>query len=204
LIALLVFTAGDDDRLAETLASADERLVGPIVERVIYDDSGDPEHSKVLVDAYPDFDVVSGSTRFGAVRTAWEYLRVQCRAPFVFHLEDGYTFERPVALIPMAHALETHPYLCQMALRPAEVEVSDDFAEIVWHPTPRHSFAWLEHRRWFTTEPSLYRRSLCSQSWPRGANGEGRFTHQLLRSPKVRFGYWGAATSAPLLRREAA
>lgn len=213
MITLLVITDGRDDALEQTIASAEANLVGPITERVIYDDTGDFDHHRYLVDHYGTFDVVqhpAGRQGFGgAIRCAWDYVQKKTATPYIFHLEDDFVFNRPVPLVPMAHALDTHPHIVNMALRrqawnDAEREAGgpieqwpDDFTEVSWTPSLRlanpqaNTYTWLEHRRWFTTNPSLYRRSLTAQHWPRGAHSEGRFTHQLLASPKVRFGYWG-------------
>ena len=66
----------------------------------------------------------------------------------------------------------------------------DDFVE-VGVPNVR----WLEHRRFFTTNPSLYRRSLCWTGWPDTDHSEGAFTTQLLEDPELRFAYWGSRNS---------
>lgn len=215
MIALLVITDGRA-HIGETIASARAHLIGPVSERVIYDDTGDPERAAELHARFPDFAVVQhpqGRQGFGgAIRAAWHFLQRNSRAPFVFHLEDDFTFNRPVPLVPMAHVLDSHPHIVQMALRRqpwnAEERAAggvveqhpDDYTEVTWRTalgngamTPE--YRWLEHRKFFTTNPSLYRRSLCLQHWPRGAHSEGRFTHQLLASPKIRFAFWGGRDS---------
>jgi hypothetical protein len=49
---------------------------------------------------------------------------------------------------------------------------------------------WVEHRRCFSTNPCLYRRSLLRVGWPKGSHSEGVFTHQLLERGWS-FAYWG-------------
>lgn len=211
MIALLVMTDGRDT-IHETIASAREALRGDISERWIHNDSGDPEHTARLRQAFPDFMVVStpGRSGFGgAIRSAWSTLRRESTARFVFHLEDDFTFRRPVELADMADVLTARPHLVQLALRrqpcnSAELAAGgiveqhpDDYEE-----TGDGSHRWLEHRRFFTTNPSLYRRQLIEEhDWPTGTESEGRFGLGLFAAdPAARCGYWGARASGEAVR----
>jgi len=206
VIALLVMTDGRRDCLARTIPSALANLHGPITRRVIHDDSGDDTYRWWLRDAFPTFEIIghpAGRQGFGgAIRNAWRYLAAAGER-FVFHLEDDFTFRHPVDLVHLAEVLDENTYLAQLAFRrqpwnPQEAAAGgiveqhpDDFVQI----SDRAGHVWLEHRRFFTTNPSLYRRSLCHRPWPEGANTEGRFTHDLLIDPAIRFGYWGSRDS---------
>lgn len=204
-VVLLVITDGRRDYLEQTIDSARSNLLGDIAHGVMYDDTGDADHRRWLAEHFPDFEHIhhpAGRQGFGgAIRTAWAHIALRPEQ-YVFHLEQDFTFNRPVPLDDMTEVLADHDYLVQMALRrqpwnPAE-QAAGGIVEL--HP---HDFIdrtdgrhhWLEHRRFFTTNPSLYRRTLCNQPWPRSDQSEGRFTHQLLASPKVRFGFWGARES---------
>lgn len=206
MICLLVMTDGRDELLARTIESARASLTGPITERVIYDDTGDPEHRNDLRARYPDFLVFGvGRQGFGgAIASAWTVLRSASQARFVFHLEDDFVFGRPVDLAAMARVLDANYELVQLALRrqPWNEEeraaggiieqYPDDYDEN-WNGAGAH---WLEHRRFFTTNPSLYRRKLLTDhDWPEVEHSEGVFTHQLLTDPDTRFGFWGARDS---------
>jgi hypothetical protein len=57
---------------------------------------------------------------------------------------------------------------------------------------------WTEHRRFFTTNPSVYRTSLCKLGWPQESESEGKFTHRLLADPLLRFAFWGRKFDPPL------
>jgi hypothetical protein len=212
MIALLVITDGRRDCIEQTLASARENLHGPITRRVIFDDSADPDHRAWLQAHYPGWQHVNGGRRRGfdgAIRCAWTFLRQQ-RESYVFHLEDDFTFNRPVDLVYLTYVLRRNPYLAQLALRRQPwndderaaggivEQHPDDFVEVDDHS----GSVWLEHRRFFTTNPSLYRRALMDVDWPEGANSEGRFTHHLLEKgydgipgEDVRFGFWGSRDS---------
>lgn len=203
MITLLVMTDGRRDCITEAIASADTALVGPVSRRIIHDDSGDPGYQAWLTETFTGFELVATDGRAGfggAIRNAWQHISTDTR--FVFHLEDDFTLNRPVDLTAMADVLDRHPHLVQLALR-RQPWNADELAAggiVEQHPA---DFAdctdgvnhWLEHRRFFTTNPSLYRSTLCKQPWPRGHESEGRFTHHLLASPKVRFGYWGSRAS---------
>lgn len=204
MIAVLVITDGRP-YLAETIESARANLVGPVTRWIMYDDTGDSDHRAQLAETFPAFEHINAGPRQGfggAIRASWRHLAT-LDEPFVFHLEQDFTFNQPVPLSGMAQVLDNNPHLVQLALRrqpwndeeiaaggiveqhPEDfTEVADDFGRV-----------WLEHRRFFTTNPSLYRRDLVRRPWPRGSQSEGRFTHMLLASPKVRFGYWGAMDS---------
>lgn len=215
-IRLLVMTDGRDDYLARTLASINEMVTGPITRRTIHDDSGDPDHVAWLLRTYPGYTVVAPASRAGfggAIRSAWASMLCACvTEQFVFATEDDFVFNRPVNLDAMVDVLTVNLHLVQLALRrqawnAAEraaggvIEQQPDAYEEV---TAHNGTRWLTHRQFFTTNPSLYRRTLCGMAWPDGDQSEGRFTAQLLTdgSPEVsgaavRFGYWGARTDPP-------
>lgn len=207
MIALLVMTDGRRDCIERTIASADENLHGPIGTRLIHDDSGDLAYTGWLRQTFPDWRVVATPQRSGfggAIRSAWSTLRRGDDA-FVFHLEDDFTFNRPVDLSAMASVLLTRPYLVQLVLRrqPWNDEERAAGGIVEQHPDDYDEQSsrigtWLEHRRFFSTNPSLYRRSLIdAHDWPQGAESEGHFTHRLLSDPDLRFAFWGAREDDP-------
>lgn len=215
MIALLVMTDGRADCIARTIESATANLdpTSAISELWIHDDSTDPAYRAWLRERFWTFNIIgppdgAGRSGFGgAIRSAWSTLSGRSRADFVFHLEDDFTFRRPVPIRAMAAVLDRQPHLVQLALRrqPWNAEEAaaggiveqhpDDYTECLEHwpdgPT------WLEHRRFFTTNPSLYRRSLIlDHDWPEGVNSEGRFGIGLLAEhPDWRFGFWGSRDS---------
>jgi hypothetical protein len=130
----------------------------------------------------------------------------------VFHLEQDFTFNYPVDLTWMAETLDNHPHLAQLALlrqpwNPLEVAAGgivemcpDGYTQAVGH----RGAAWLEHRMYFTTNPSMYRRALMEVGWPEGQESEGRFGLRLfgcgfggIPGPDVRCGYWGTRAGGP-------
>lgn len=205
MIALLVMTDGRD-HVFETLPTAEAFLLGGISEVWIHDDSGRPERGDQLRRAFPHAHVVQTAGRSGfagAIRSAWAMLRAGSVADFVFHLEDDFRFFRVVELDRMARVLVERPYLAQLALRrqPWNAEEIAAGGIVEQHPgdfvevTDPHGNQWLEHRRFFTTNPSLYRRELLGQEWPAGEQSEGRFSIELFEDPAARSGYWGSRAS---------
>ena len=207
MIALLVMTDGRD-HIFETIPSFEASARGTISERWIHDDSGDRHHAEALQRAFPAYTVVTSGGRSGfggAIRSAWSILREQSAAPYVFHLEDDFTFLRPVDVNAMAALLAIRPELVQVALRrqpwnAAEIAAGgiveqhpEDFADC---SCPELGVECLAHRRFFTTNPGLYRRSLLLEhDWPTGPNSEGHFSAELFADPSARSAYLGSRTS---------
>lgn len=230
MIALVVFTDGRWDVLRETILSAASNLVGPITRTTLVvdgDHQGDlknlDEISTLLAAAFPRAINVTMRHRErlgfgGTIETAWRDVRYYPER-FVFHLEDDFTFNRFIDLTTMVAVLDAEPNVVQLALRRQpwnDVERTaggivecwpDEYVERS-HLTvgggilpPVQPVAWLEHRLFFTTNPSLYRRSLCEIGWPTGeSRTEEAFTQQLLADPDLRFAFWGSRDSGEAVR----
>lgn len=202
MIALLVMTDGRDDLLARTLDSAEQNLRGPITRRVIHTDNG-MQHRRDLALRYGDWLVIGGKRRGfgGAIDRAWKALEGTPER-FVFHLEDDFTFNRPVDLTAMMAVLHSDPKLHQLCLRRQpwnEVEqkaggIVESWPDAYTERSNAHG-TWLEHRLFFSTNPSLYRLSLTAGGWPTGARSEGRFSEALFTDPEARCGFWGSRDS---------
>ncbi len=202
MIALLCMTNGRRETITRTIPSAIEKLwpYSMISEFWIHDDSGDPGYRRWLESFGWRVIESEGRTGFdGAIRSAWAQLRELSDADFVFHLEDDFVFLDRVPLGDFVDVLRARPHLVQMALRRQPWNEREVLAggvieqhpeEYVEHELGRRR--WLEHRMFFTTNPSLYRRELLDVEWPEGDESEGRFTHHLLiEDDRHRFGYWG-------------
>jgi hypothetical protein len=209
-VAVLVITDGRTEYIGDTIASFNAQASGPIIERWMYDDSGDPTHRAWLAEQFPEFTLLwhrQGRQGFGgAIRFAWDHLRRHSTADHIAHVEDDFVFTRPVDLTAMARLLDARPYIVQVALRrqPWNEQERTAGGVVECHP---HEYddredgdlAWLEHTLFFSTNPSLYRRSLLDvEGWPTGARSEGRYTAAIrARHPGWRFAYWGARDDGP-------
>lgn len=208
-IALAVITDGRSC-VHDTIASASAMLEGPITERWLYDDSGDASHTYMLRERYEPhgFTVLAhpnGRQGFGgAIRFVWQTLLARSDADYIWWQEDDFTFNREVPLPQLLKVLDTNAELAQIALRrqPWNDEERAAGGIIEMHPgdyVERHDpfgNTWVEHRRNFTTNPCLFRRSLMRRGWPDIAHSEGHFGIALA-SEGHRFAYWGPKDASP-------
>ena len=185
---VLHITDGREDYAERSLASAKEHLPEP--------------QALISVD-----DSTHELGFAGAIARGWARIREETPdAAWVFHLEDDFTFNGTVPLDRMAAVLKRRPYLVQMSLKRQPWNEREKAAGGIVEADPddftQHTEVgdvWTEHRRYFTTNPSLYPAALCAQGWPQVDQSEGIFTHRLLEDPKVRFGVWGAKYDPPLV-----
>lgn len=205
MIVLAMFTDGRE-HIYDAVPSALAHLDGPFTHRVIFDDSANPSNYRRLKDEFGGlFHIVPARERRGfggTIANAWRYLST-LDEPFVFHAEDDFIYNRAVDLVSMVTVLDENPDLLQLALRrqPWNLEERAAGGIVEQHPddytdrSDRYGNEWLEHRRFFTTNPSLYRTVLCERGWPIVERSEGIFTHQLIDDPHARFGFWGSRHS---------
>lgn len=203
-IALIVFTDGRRQYIHDTIVSAEQLLKGPIGPKIIFDDSGSEENHQWLKDNFPEFDVSYKKTRQGfggAINSAWDHSK-KYEFDYLFHLEDDYLFNREIPLESMVEVLRYNPNVYQMALRRQAWNTEEINAGGVierWPEEFHQQDGWISHRRWFTSNPSLYRRSLIEErEYPTAKDAEGWFSISLINSsPEVQFGYWGQKTDPP-------
>lgn len=208
MIAALVMTDGRDAVLDKMMAAWAPVLEHDLVtEHWFHDDTGDDGHRFALTLQYPAFgNLALGRARAGfggAIQHAWRQLARTSAARYVLHLEDDFTPAQPIDLAAMIRTLDEQPHLTQVALRRQPWNEAEHAAGGVVEQHPDDyvevrdgEAVWLEHRRFWTTNPSLYRRSLCERGWPSGTNSEGRFGVDLFASdPALRSAFWGARDS---------
>jgi hypothetical protein len=191
LVDLIVITAGRRTYLERTLASFGERVHGDFAHRLILDDSGDGEYATWLKENYPDFEIHSTPGRIGytkAIRRAWVLERHRGGAPYVMHLEEDFVFDRDVDVAgDMIAVLESDRKLAQVALLrgpffPPELDAGGIVEEDPGAYEHRNGVRpHLVHRKFFTTNPCIYRRSLLRLGWPLAAHSESVFTRTLVR-----------------------
>lgn len=222
MIAVCVLTNGRIDLLDQTIVSFEDRhRGGPVTTRVIWDDTGSHDYFEYLRLAYPRWRVarsVNGAEGFGgAMRSAWKWLDEHTTEPYIWWSEDDFRYEKPIPLDLMAATLDAQPHLAQLALRRQAwnqqeieaggvVEANPEAFTERYKPGPGRGLTqWLEHRLFWTTNPSLFRRQLLAGGWADDPHSEGRYTHRLLGEGlpwgvpghEVKFGYWGSRKATP-------
>lgn len=207
-VSLVVFTDGRD-YIYDTIPLALANLNGPIDRRLIYDDSDNAQNRAKLAEAFPTFTIAysaDGRQGFGgAIRFMWRYLAQHDHNPWVFHCEDDFIFNREVDLLAMIAVMNERSDLLQLALRRQpwndEERAAGGIVELrpdTYSDCHDGTHDWLEHTNFLTTNPSLYRRSLCQVGWPEDPHSEGKMGALIReRNAKARFGFWGARTDPP-------
>lgn len=182
-VCLLLISDGRDEYLERTIASAQEML--PTFDQLVTID--DSAHELGFA---------------GAIQAGWR----EVATDYVLHLEQDFTFNAPVPVGRMVRLLERHPHLAQVALKRQPWNAAERGAGgiVELHPddfVERYDdgAVWTEHRRFFTTNPSVYPSRLCELGWPQTHESEGIFTHRLLENPDLRFAFWGGKFDAPLV-----
>lgn len=187
MIALAVFTDGRRAFAEQSIPRYEEALVGPITHRFVFDDSADPDYAEWLHELLsPRFAVISWPQRrgFGGnIASAWDFMAQIPQFEYVFHAEDDFLLDEPVDLERLIQILKIAPELDQVALLrhaffPRELEAGGIIEEHPESYASRHvgGLRWLEHDRYFTTNPCLYRRGLCAYGWPDVNASEQVFT----------------------------
>ena len=207
MITMIVMTDGRGHYLERAAATFD-RLTGPITEKVIHDDSGDPGYAAWLRERFDGWTIVATGTRSGfagAYRSAWSWLRANCRTDWVFSTEDDFLFDRDVDLAAMASVMVLRP-MAQMALLRQPWNRAEQAAGGIVEQHPDDyldrtdgTHHWLQHRRFYTTNPHLTRlRFIKTHEWPDGLDSEGRFGVGLFAAePLTTCGFWGRRGSGP-------
>lgn len=226
-ITVIVHTGGiaehwpeRSEYLARSLASLSEKVTGPIVQRVIYSDWGDELQPEVeLLGALHGFYVVGDGHHgyTGSMERMWRYIAKRAKGEYIFQTEDDFTFDRPVDLVSLATVLRGDPGLAQVALlRDAYYADERETGGILGWPEPAFTRVVseageprLEHRLFFTANPSLFRRSLTATPWPseqtsrrilgrrpdQMPSSETAFGRLVFADKRTRVAFWGDGES---------
>jgi glycosyl transferase family 7 (putative galactosyltransferase) len=199
-IVLVALTTGKRETLEATIASAEESLQGPIGRRLMCVD-GPPEIAREAAERYPRWDIeqIRGGGYPKAVASALDRA-IGSGQPWVFWLEDDFTFNERVDLVEMQELVNRHD-LAQLSLMrqpwyEPEVEAGGVIAANPSAFTQRDGY--VEHSAYWTMNPMLTRRStLAAHQWPQGRRSELRFGHSVFEDPRVRAGILGEIDDPP-------
>lgn len=198
-LALVVVGDGRIDYLRRTTESANANLpVALFQDFIMVNDTGDAEYHKQLAALYPGYCLISHPERRGmaaAVQSGWSHA-LDAGADFVFHLEEDFTFVRPVPLMSMMHVLEDEPDLSQMVLRRQPWNEQEHEWGNLFGDDPRYVQKphWIEHDVIFSLNPCIIPRWVLEMGWP-GTNEAG-MTRRLVAAGK-HMAWWGQKTDLP-------
>lgn len=202
---LVVTTDGRPGCLDRTLEAFDCLVRPRPSEGVIVDDSGDEHYLRYLKTLADErgWRLAWHPRRLGFCRTVADAWREAAQAgpDWIFWMEDDFQIDRALDLPELAHVLDHEARVAQMALYRNSVS-AEEFEAGGYIPMRPGAYerrgtgtvAWLEHRVCWTTNPSLFRRSLAAAyPWPEDQECEGHFGIELReRRPETTFGIWGA------------
>jgi len=206
-ISLLVITDGRLDCIKETLSALENfHELDMFHQRIILNDNLHDEYQEKLQELYGDrYEIHRNIPKGGfdgAIRSGWELISED--AEYIFHLEEDFALRKPVHFSDMVSILSEHPEIVQIALkRQPATKYEEDCGGIV-EKNP-DGYTELEtpygivstHREFFTTNPSLYRRSLLEYGFPSQHPPELRMTERLTLDSSNVFAFWGKKFDPP-------
>lgn len=219
-VTLLVITDGRGELLEQTLASEMLNLVrrsrpfeSPFSGIVLVDDSADRGYAEWLDAKYPGFAIFHNGARqgfAGAIQSGWHAInliealphRGGYRPDYIFHLEDDFLFNDSIDLDAIIEVMEANPRIAQMCLRrqPWGTEPKEGGFIAQWperyNDCEMNGAHWLEHRNFFSTNPSLYPRRIIDYGWPDAPDSEGKFGPKLWADDYVA-AFWGKRGDPP-------
>lgn len=182
-VALLAISDGRHPYHQRSLESALEHL--PKFDQHVWVD--DPDHELGFA---------------GAIQAGWE----QIDTDYVFHLELDFVLLEDVPMSRMVRLLDRHPHVAQLVLKRQPWNEQEIAAGgiVEQHPEDYEDCfhddeVWAEHRRFWSTNPSLYPARWCRVGWPQGDRSEGTWTHRLLEDRELRFAFWGGKYRPPMV-----
>ncbi len=206
VVGAVVITDGRRECIVKTVPSI-EAMVGPFAERVICDDSGDPDYAGWLAQTFPGWRVMS-HPRLGhgaAVRFAMSAAAAM-EVDWVFWSEDDIVYERRIDVGKMVAVMEAEADLKQMVIKrqawfPSEIEAGgmiERFDPVLFTEHSDNGSSWIEHRQFFSLNPHLISRDiLAAIRWPDVPNSEHHFSRRLFRNPRAKVGLWGSKSDDP-------
>lgn len=217
---LLFITDGRREYAEQTLESLRSSKDPTVFSHAVaVDDSCDPAYHAWLENQWP-WTIHTPIQRHkrgfdGAIRAGWEAIAsLGAGIDYVYHLEDDFVLLKHLPLPSMQWILATQPHVAQVALKRQPWNETEAAAGGIPQVNPEAWTdraapdvegcggpgwpAWCEQRLFFTTNPSLYRRSLIDRGWPTGEHSEGRFSVDLFeQDPTTVCAFMGRTTDPP-------
>ena len=169
-VTVCITSCGRLDLLAETLAGFRRHNGGGRF--LISEDSTEAAVIAKLTASYPEMTVLSGPQRLGLMGSI-DRLYGQVETPYIFHLEDDWSFDGPVNWAAAIACLEQRPDVANVSVRAIEeikekyrlrsdpVTISGTSFRIMHRDAHPESFGW-------SSNPGLITRALYQQYAPFG------------------------------------
>lgn len=215
-VVVLIFTDGRKECFSSTFQSFKENVTAKkINHKIIIDDSNDPDYAFWLDTNYQhEVDYIEHHGKRlgfgGTIRDTWQNLdKISGTYDYIFHLEDDFIFNRPVNLDDLILILKKNPSMAQVSLLRQPWNQNEIDAGGVWQQWPDHfieesingpngKLHYLNHKEWFSTNPSVYPKWVASLGWPEGSDSEGRFwDEKLLTRNLLSCSCFGSKTDPP-------
>ncbi len=209
-VCLVIVTDGRDQYIKQTWDSWDTKLDFKFSEIIIIDDSARRDYQRWLDETFAKkvWKIVHHPERLGFGRTVADvWAQVPKDAHYVFHLEDDFLLNRPLDLNNWIKILQDNPKVVQVCAyrQPWSQDEINKGGFIKQHAgcyTDKvySGFDVVEHKRNFSTNPSLYPRWLVDKGWPEDPNSEGKLSFALKEiDPEYVYLLWGKSTDEPLV-----
>lgn len=203
-ITWTVLTDGRKDLIEQTIPSWEKQVKGNFKGKFIIDDSGDPEYREWLAITFPNFKVIPvRKNRAGYINAMKKVFEVAREAgnPYIFHLEDDFILKRPIDLTDLTYVMDHRKHLTQISLLRQpwyEIEINAGGVLQVFMKQTKRIYAkrlgnkqWLEHRFFWTCNPSVFPLWVAEREWPKSGYSEARFGMELFEDENLYSGVWG-------------
>jgi len=169
------------------------RHVHGITRTVLVDDSGDEAFRQRFTAAYPAIRLVAvddvNAGYQAAMQTVWRTAQ-ESADDHILLFEEDFRVTHPINIDVWADHLDTHEYLAQIVAQRQPWFGNEIAAGGVLEALtgPREAVDGLvEHRLFFSGNPTVIPRRTFEQPWPAGNWSENRFRDRLLTNPAVKF-----------------
>lgn len=204
---LTVRCDGRRDYLRETIQSARDHIDPGFDNRIIVNDSGDPDYALWLENTFHDFRFIHHSERRGlggCFKSALE-TTLDSGADYGFFMEDDTPLLVDLDVAAMARVLDTNTHLSQLMLMRPPFNDQELAAGGVYQVTPDEFTectdgrnVWVEHDRWYGFQPNLVPRGVIETVLVRAENFLELGVTDALRPLGYRYGYWGGLNDPPM------
>lgn len=213
-ITWITLTDGRKEFIKKTIPCWEKNIQGSFSNKIIIDDSGDSDYRAWLKKTFKNFEVIAaGNKRVGYTNAMKKVFNtaLESGSPYVFHLEDDFLIKENFDLNNFVNILEKYKYLTQMSfLRDPwyENEIRDGGVMRTLmkkgqrvHRIKNKDGAWMEHRIFWTCNPSVYPLWVAKNSWPNRKHSEFYFGRELFeKNRNYKSAVWGKLNDEPLIK----